>query len=78
MTTALGKVLHDEYTDHQRATIASITSFLANVVYVVFTPLVGLVADHWGVGRAILFGQLCLLPVVWLYWRARQAEALPA
>lgn len=71
MTTALGKILHDEYTDHQRATMASITSFLGNCLYAVFTPVIGLAADHWGVGRAILIGQICLLPVLWLYWRTR-------
>lgn len=76
MTVALGKMLHDEYTDRQRATMASITSFFGSCVYAVFALAIGLVADHWGVGRAILVGQLCLLPVLWLYWRAYRFEAL--
>jgi MFS family permease len=74
MTTALGKILHDEYTDHQRATMGSITSFLGNCLYAIFTPLVGLAAERWGIGRAILAGQICLLPVLWLYWRTYQTE----
>ncbi|HEY6736397.1 MAG TPA: MFS transporter [Candidatus Saccharimonadia bacterium] len=72
MTVALGKVLHEEYTDHQRATIGSITSFVGNCLYAVFTLGIGLAADRWGVGRAILLGQLCLLPRAWLYWRTRR------
>lgn len=76
MTTALGKILHDEYTDHQRATMGSITSFLGNCLYAIFTPLIGLVAEHWGIGRAILAGQICLLPVLWLYWRTYKTESV--
>lgn len=76
MTVALGKLLHDEYTDHQRATMASITSFLGNCLYAIFTLAIGLVADHWGAGRAILVGQICLLPVLWLYWRMYISERL--
>lgn len=73
MTVALGQVLHDEYTDHQRATMASISSFLGNVVYGGFMLAMGAVADEWGVGRAIMAGQLCLLPVLWLYWRVMRS-----
>lgn len=73
-TVAIGKVLHSQYTNHQRATMASITSFLGNCLYAVFMLVIGGVADHWGAGRAILLGQLCLLPVLWLYWRLWRDE----
>lgn len=72
MTVALGTALHNHYTDHQRATMASIISLASNAVYAVFTLGIGLAADHFGAGRAILLGQVCLLPVLWLYWRAGQ------
>ncbi len=68
-TVATGVLLHKEFTDHQRATMASINAVLTNVVFAVFGLAVGWVADGWGVGRAILVGQICLLAMVWLYWR---------
>jgi len=75
-TVAMGTVLHEHYTDHQRATMASITSFLGNCLYAVFTLSIGLVADKWGVGRAILIGQICLLPILWLYWEMYKTERI--
>ncbi len=75
-TVAMGTVLHDHYTDHQRATMASITSFLGNCLYAVFTLTIGLIADRWGVGLAILIGQICLLPVLWLYWKMYREEKM--
>jgi MFS family permease len=73
-TVASGTLLHEEFTDHQRATMASITSLLSNAVYAVFALGIGLVADRWGAGRAIMVGQLMLLPIIWLYWRVRSAR----
>ncbi len=71
-TVATGTLMHREFTDHQRATMASITSLLSNVVYAVFALGVGLVADRWGAGKAIMVGQILLLPIIWLYWRVRR------
>lgn len=68
-TVAIGTLMHQEFTDHQRATMASITSLLSNAVYAGFGLAIGLVADEWGAGRAILVGQLLLLPIIWLYLR---------
>ena len=68
-TVALGTLMHEEFTDHQRATMASINSLLSNALYLVVAPVLGLVADRWGAGRAIMVGQICLLPIIWLFWR---------
>lgn len=62
-------LMQREFTDHQRATMASITAVAGNVLYAGFALLIGLVADTYGAGRAILFGQIFLLPTVLLYWR---------
>lgn len=72
-TVAEGTIMHREFTNHQRATMASINSLLANVVYAIFGLTIGLVADHWGVGAAILVGQVCLLPAMWLHWQVKQS-----
>jgi MFS family permease len=71
---ALGTLLHKEFTDHQRATMASIIAVLANGLFAGFGLVIGWVADHWGVGRAILVGQLCLLPMIGLYWRVWRSK----
>jgi len=68
-TVANGTLMHEEFTDHQRATMASINSLLSNALYLVVAPVLGLVADRWGAGRAIMVGQICLLPIISLFWR---------
>lgn len=73
-TVAAGTLLHKEYTDHQRATLASINALLGSCLYAVFGIFSGIVADHWGVGRAILAGQICLLPTLWLHWKLTRAK----
>ncbi len=79
-TVALGTLKHREFTDHQRATMASINSLLSNVVYAVFGLAIGAVADHFGARMAILAGQICLLPVIWLYarvyWRGNMTKPI--
>jgi MFS family permease len=66
-TIATGTLMHQEFTDHQRATMAS-------GLFAVFGLILGAVADHFGAGRAILLGQVCLLPVTCLYWLMRRQK----
>jgi MFS family permease len=73
-TIATGTLMHQEFTDHQRATMASINSLLASGLFAVFGLILGAVADHFGAGRAILLGQVCLLPVTCLYWLMRRQK----
>jgi hypothetical protein len=77
-TVATGTILHERYTDHQRATMASITSFFGNCLFAVFTLSIGLIADKWGIGPALLVGQVCLLPALWLYWKMYKDEKMLA
>jgi MFS family permease len=67
-TVATGALLHEEFTDHQRATMASISSLLTSSLFAAFGLVAGAVADRWGISSAILLGQVCLLPVIWLSW----------
>ena len=73
-TVAIGTLMHQEFTDHQRATMASINSLLTSCLYAGFGLPIGVVADHWGVGAAILIGQLCLMPTIWLHWRIKREK----
>ena len=50
------KLLQQEFTDHQRATMASIGSFVASLAYALVALFIGLIADRFGVTAGVLFG----------------------
>lgn len=54
-------LMHQLYNDRQRATLASVNSQLGAVALAVFAPLLGWVADRYGVLNALLFSQLLML-----------------
>jgi MFS family permease len=76
-TTANNTLMQAEFTDKQRATMSSINSFLGSCFFAIFAILLGLVADRLGTAKAMLFGQVCLLPIIWIYvsiWRQNRAR----
>src|SRR5688572_16185769 len=64
---AQNTLIQTEFTDQQRATMESINSFLGNCFYAICAVGLGVLADSLGEARAMLFVQICLLPVVLLY-----------
>jgi hypothetical protein len=60
-------LLQAEFTDQQRATLASINSLVGSCFFAVFAVIMGAVADTAGTAHAMLMGQVCLLPIVVLY-----------
>jgi len=64
---AKSMLLQQEFTDQQRATMASINSLVRNCLYALVAFLIGLTADKWGASRTLLVAQICLFPVLWLY-----------
>ncbi len=65
--TAQNTLLQAEFSDRQRATIASINSLAASSLFAGFAILLGNVADWLGSTRAMLFGQICMIPIIILY-----------
>lgn len=63
-----------EFRDNQRATQASLGSFLGNLTFGVVAYLVGLIGDKFTPAQALLFANLCLLPTTWMYYRIFQHE----
>jgi MFS family permease len=68
-TTARGTLLHQEFTDQQRATLSSLNALAGSIVFAIFAYLFGLFADSLGPAKSMLIGQVILLSVPFLYWR---------
>jgi MFS family permease len=65
---ASNTLLQKEFTDQQRATMASINSFLGSVFFAIFGAIFGIFADKLGPALSLLIMQCILIPVIVLYW----------
>jgi len=66
-TVAKSSLLQKQYTDTQRATMSSINSLAGNFLSAMISVLIGVVADRYGATRAMLLGQIGLLPIIFIY-----------
>ncbi len=64
--TAKQHLLHEEFTDAQRATMASLNSLASSGVYAAFLVLTGYLADKFSPRVSILVCNICLLPVFFI------------
>ncbi len=71
---AKNSIMQQEYTYEQRATLSSINSFLGNIGYAIFAPIIGLMADIYGPAKALLMVQFCMLFVLYLFIRLKKYE----
>lgn len=65
-------LLQKEFTERQRATIASLNSFIGSIIYAVFAYFIGTIADHFGAVRAMLIIEIFILPSLFLNWKLFQ------
>ena len=65
---ANSKLMQKEFTDDQRATLGSITSFLGNLAFGMFAVILGMLADAFGPTKALLIAYLLYSPTVLLNW----------
>lgn len=65
-------LMQHAYTQEQRATLGSITSFFGSIFYGLFSPIIGLIADSFGPAKAMLFVQLCMLSVLYMNIRLKR------
>jgi len=65
---AKSTLLQQEFGERQRATMASINALFGSALYAAFSVLLGVLADRLGSAKTLLIAQVCLLPVLWLYW----------
>lgn len=67
---AKNTLLQEEFTDKQRATMASLNSLAGNCLFAVLAFFIGLIADKVGPAISLLITQVCLLPVLFFYIQA--------
>jgi MFS family permease len=65
--TAKQHLLHEEFTDAQRATMDSLNSLVTSIVYALFLVLAGYLADRYSPRFSLLVCNICLLPVFFIY-----------
>ena len=68
-TVAENSLMQKEFTDKQRATMESLNSLGGNLFYAVFAFCLGFVADKLTPGQALLFSQILVVPVIFIYWK---------
>lgn len=65
--TAKQHLLHEEFTDAQRATMDSLNSLVTSIVFAGFLVFTGYLADKFSPSLAILVCNICMLPVFFIY-----------
>lgn len=68
-TVAHNALLQKQLTNRQRATFSSINSFIGSCLYALTAIFIGYLADNFGITKAMLFGQICLLPIIFIYYK---------
>ncbi len=66
---AKSTILQEEFTNEQRATMASINALIGNIAYSISAVLVGLAADKYGVSRSLFVIQVILISISLIYFR---------
>ena len=61
-------LMQREFTDEQRATMSSLTAFVGNLAFGIFGFALGFFADMFGPAKTLLFGEVILLFVIYLYF----------
>jgi len=69
---SVSTLMQKEYTQEQRATLASMSSFFGSLFYGIFAPIIGLVADSYGPAKALLMVQVCMLPVLYINFKLKK------
>ncbi len=67
-------LMQKEYTQEQRATLSSMTSFFGNLFYGAFAPIIGTVADAYGPAKALLVAQVAMLSVLYINVRLKKMK----
>jgi hypothetical protein len=78
-SVAQASLLQASFTDRQRATMASLVSFVGALLMALVVFLLGVLADKVGVRYALLTGEILSISVPYLYWRlfgSRRAERI--
>jgi len=73
-SVAKNALMQKEYTQEQRATLGSLNSFIGNIFYGIFAPLLGIIADAQGPAKALIFVQFCMLFVLYINFKLKKMQ----
>lgn len=75
-TTSVAKnaLMQKAYTQEQRATLGSLNSFIGNIFYALFAPILGVVADIYGPAKALIFVQFCMFSVLYINFKLKNMQ----
>lgn len=62
-------LMQKEFTERQRATMASLNSLAGNLFFGICSVIFGFLADHIGPTQALLASEVVLLPIIFYYYR---------
>jgi hypothetical protein len=63
------KLMQEEFSDGQRATMSSLNSLMGSLFYGGVSLVIGSTADKYNPATAMLLAQICLLPTIVIDWR---------
>ncbi|MFH0749969.1 MAG: MFS transporter [Candidatus Gottesmanbacteria bacterium] len=69
---ASNSLMQKEFTENERATLASLVSFAGSITFGIFSIVIGLVADRTSPTTALLFTQIFYLPTIVLLWKLKK------
>lgn len=62
------KLMQQEFSDHQRSTMASLNSFAGNIAFAIMSVVLGSLADAMSPAKALFILNLVSLPIVYIYY----------
>ncbi|MBQ4498037.1 MAG: MFS transporter [Spirochaetaceae bacterium] len=68
-SVANSSLMQAEFSDEERSTMGSITSFIGSIVVAVFSVLVGYLADRLSVRHSLFIIQITMFIPLFIYWR---------
>lgn len=71
---SINNLMQKEYTHEQRATLASLSSLIGNILFGVIAPLVGLLADAYGPAKALLVAQVGMLSIAGIVLKLKSTK----
>lgn len=69
---AKNKLLQDEFTSEQRATMGSLNSLMGSVLFVIFATILGLLADKFGPRNALIVQSIMGIPTLYFYFALKK------
>lgn len=74
-STASRSLLHQEFSDKQRATMGSLNTLAGTLLFSVFALIIGRIADIIGPIRTLLIVEVCMISVPLIYWNLFKKHA---